>query len=480
MNQNSKIKVLVKDTGLFAISNFGSKILIFLLTPLYTSILTAEEYGIADLITNTINFLYPILTLAIADATLRYALDKENDKSKVLNNSLLLTFISIGLLLIIYPFINHFNDMLRTYWGIFAVTYALFNIHNCIANFIKGMRQTVLFAAQGLIQTLSIIICNVLLLVVFKIGLDGYLISIIAGYAISTLVMIFGGKVYTYVNLKKLDWKLIKDMIGYSIPMIPTLLAWAINTSIDKYMIIGFVGLGASGVYSVAHKIPTIFTIVMSMFTQAWQISAIANYGSEDESSYYTKVYGALNIVSMLGCLLIMLLCKWFASILFVKDFYVAWRYVPILTVSTMFASHGGFLASAFRAAKKTNSLFISVLVGSVMNVILNWVLIKSFGVMGAAIATAISFIIIWLFRIVLVQGIVYVRVNWIITIVSYLFFISSAIIVAIDVPHAPIFVLLNSSIIVLLNYKDIRPILAGLLKIVHHRIRPKVENLNG
>ena len=85
MNDNKKIKTLAKDTGLFAISNFGSKILVFLLTPLYTSILTTEEYGIADLITTTIGFIYPILTLAIADATIRYALDKETDKKKVLN-----------------------------------------------------------------------------------------------------------------------------------------------------------------------------------------------------------------------------------------------------------------------------------------------------------------------------------------------------------------------------------------------------------
>ena len=59
---NNKYKRLFKDTGLFAISNFASKILIFLLTPLYTSLLSTEEYGTADLINTTINLVYPILT----------------------------------------------------------------------------------------------------------------------------------------------------------------------------------------------------------------------------------------------------------------------------------------------------------------------------------------------------------------------------------------------------------------------------------
>lgn len=185
-------------------------------------------------------------------------------------------------------------------------------------------------------------------------GLDGYLLSVIIGYIIPIVIMIVCGKLYKVIIPFELDWPLMKDMLSYSIPMVPTLLAWAINTSIDKYMIIGFIGLSDSGIYSVAHKIPTIFTTVMSIFTQAWQISAIANYGSDDESQYHTVIYSGLNIISVIGCLFVILLSKWFAAFLFAKDFYVAWRYVPLLTVSAMFASHGGFLASSFRAAKKT------------------------------------------------------------------------------------------------------------------------------
>ena len=71
-----KYKNLVKDTGLFAISNFGSRILLFLLTPLYTNVLSAEEFGLGDLLVTTISFIYPILTLSISEATLRFSMDK--------------------------------------------------------------------------------------------------------------------------------------------------------------------------------------------------------------------------------------------------------------------------------------------------------------------------------------------------------------------------------------------------------------------
>ena len=115
-NSNNRTSILIKDTGLFAISSFGSKILIFLLTPLYTSILTTEEYGIADLITTTINFIYPILTLAIADATLRFALDNEQDKRKVLDNSLLITLLSVLILIFLYPILINISPNISEYW----------------------------------------------------------------------------------------------------------------------------------------------------------------------------------------------------------------------------------------------------------------------------------------------------------------------------------------------------------------------------
>lgn len=463
--EGNKFKNLVEDTCLFAISNFGSKILVFLLTPLYTSILSTEEYGVADLITTTINFIYPVLTLAIADATLRFALDKEKNKKKVLSNSLALTFISIVFLMLFYPLLARIDYNIKQYWTVFVVTYALFNIHNCMSSYLKGIGNTKLFAIQGLIQTFTIILSNIFFLIVLKTGLDGYLISIAFGYIVPIFIMLIVGKITKDLFPIGMDFALLKEMLKYSIPMVPTLLAWAINTSIDKYMIIGLVGLSASGVYSVAHKIPTIFTTVMSIFTQAWQISAITNYGSSDESEYHTQIYTGLNIFSLIGCMCVIILSKWLAGFMFAKDFYAAWRYVPFLTVSALFASHGGFLASTFRAAKKTTSLFISVILGSILNVVLNWTFIKLYGTLGAAIATALSFIVVWLFRFILSQKIVKIKINVVSTIISYTLFLVTAIVTTFESNYTYIVSIISLLVIVIINIKDIENIVRVILK---------------
>ena len=468
----SKYKSLIKDIGLFAISSFGSKILMLLLTPLYTSIIATEEYGIADLINTTINFIYPILTLAIADATLRYALDKNVSKSAVLNISIFFTLTSIVALIACYPLNNLLSESLKSYWTVFVIIYALFNIQNCFSNFIKGIGKTSLFAVQGIIQTITIIVCNVLFLVVLKNGLDGYLMSIIMGYTVPILIMFFCGKLYLYIKPLKIDILIIRDMLKYSIPMIPTLLAWAINTSIDKYMIIAMAGLSASGIYSVAHKIPTMFTTLLSVFTQAWQISAISNYGSDDESEYYTQIYSGLNLISISGCVMIILLAKWVSSFLFAKDYFIAWQYVPMLTISAMFSSHAGFLAAAFRAAQKTKSLFVTVFVVTVTEISLYLIVLNGIGTLGAAITTAASFMVVWALRLIMVKKIVRIEINIPATTITYALLLASASLITFEVKYCSYILILSYIIIIAINYRDALHVLSSLKKLFFIKIK--------
>lgn len=464
-----KIKTLAKDTGLFAVSTFGSKILVFLLTPLYTRILAIEEYGTADLITSIVNLLYPILTLAISEATLRFSIEKKENKNKVFINSLWFVGISTLLLLILQPFSKGFNAELSDYWLIFVGVYLFFNIHLIFSNFIKGLGATKLFAIQGLIQTLSIIVCNVLFLVVFKLGLKGYILSIYVGYIIPSIIIFVLGKLYQYVFPLSIDWALLKQMLRYCIPMIPTLVAWAINSNIDKFMIISYSGIGESGIYSVAHKIPTLMITVLSVFAQAWQLSAINNYGDSDESDYYTNVYKALDIVSVIGCFVIIILTKFLSGLLFAKDYYVAWQYVPFLTISALFSSNGGFISAAFKAAKKTKSLFYTVLIGSIVNVILNYFLIQVIGTIGAAISTMFGFFIVWLFRIVMVQKVVKIRINLTHTIMSYLSVITAAAILSFNVRYSYVIISTLFIFAIVVNIRDIKNVCSLAIKAIKY-----------
>ena len=480
MSTSSKSKQLAIDTILFGISTFGSKILVFLLTPLYTAVLLTEEYGIADLINTTVNLIYPVLTLAITDATLRYSLDKDCSKRTVLGNSIVITILSLLLLVAFYPVVTMLDSeitvQLSKYWGYFVATYATYNFHLCLSNFVKGIGKTKLFAIQGIIQTVTVILCNIYFLLIAKTGLQGYLLSIIIGLAVPTILMFFAGGVLKYIFPFKLDKKLLGEMLKYSIPMIPTLLAWSINLYINKYMLIGLLptgeGLSASGIFSVANKIPSLLTAVLSIFLQAWQLSAISNMNDSDESSYYTKVYSALEIVSLMGCLLIIPLSKIASTILFDQDYYSAWQYIPFLTLSAYFSCLSGFLASAFRAYKKTGHLFVSVALGAVFNIMLNIVLIETIGALGAAIATAASFMITWIIRMVTIQRLVAVEINLLKTIITYAMVILSCCLISFDFPYANMYHIILSIGILWLNMKAIIHLIRSMLGFVKSKLR--------
>ncbi|MBE6911290.1 MAG: exopolysaccharide biosynthesis protein [Ruminococcaceae bacterium] len=432
---SDKYKRLAKDTGLFAISNFGSKILVFLLTPLYTAVLTTEEFGIADLINSTIQFIYPLLTLAISEATLRFALDNNEDKSQVFITSLLFVLIAVILLSIASPIFATRETSLKGYWGIFVVSFALFNIQVCFSNFIKGIGKTKLFAIQGILQTISVIGCNILLLIVFKLKLKGYLISVIVGYIVPIIFVFFAGKLYKYIKFSKPDVSLIKEMLRYSIPMIPTILAWAINTSIDKYMIIGMQGLAESGIYSVAHKIPTIITAIVSVFLQAWQLSAISNHGSEEEGDYYAIMFSGLNTLCLISGMVLILSSKFISGILFAESYFLAWKCVPMLMVASIFSNYAGFFAAAFRAVKKTKSLFTSVCIGALLNIVLNIVFIKIFGIIGASIATSISFSVVFFIRFIMVRKIIEVKINFSNFLIAHMILFLCALLMVLEFP---------------------------------------------
>lgn len=466
-----KYKKLATDTVLFTISSFGSKALSLFLTPLYTSVLTTEQYGIADLITTTINFIYPVFTLAISDATLRFAFDKDKSKNCIFNTSILFVSLSTILLALLYPIFSLVSTDVSTYCGIFIVTYFLFNIQSCFSNFIKGIGYTKLFAIQGVVHTAFILVSNILLLLVFKWGLRGYLYSMIIGYVGSILLMFLGAKLYRYILPFDFDKSILKEMLKYSIPMIPTLVAWSVNTYIDKYMIIYFYGLSESGIYGVAQKIPTIVTTITSIFTQAWQLSVIENFENDGSDHFFENVYRIFNAFMILAVLLFMPFSRLISRILFAEAYYRAWTAVPFLLLSSIFSSLASFLAAAFRATKKTDGLMRSVIVGAFINIALNAVLLKPMGIIGAALATAVSFMFVWIVRVKQVNEMLGINIDLKIDTITYVLIFISALLYSYDFEFDIAVYIVCFLAVLSLNFHSIRNMIHALINLVNKKL---------
>jgi O-antigen/teichoic acid export membrane protein len=189
-----------------------------------------------------------------------------------------------------------------------------------------------------------------------------------------------------------------------------------------------------------------------------------------DESTYYTKVYQALDIVCLVGCLLIIPFSKLTSSVLFAPSYHSAWQYIPFLTLSAYFSCLSGFLASAFRAYKKTGQLFVSVALGALFNVILNIVLIRIIGPLGAAIATASSFMITWAIRMITIQRLVRVKISLIKTVITYTAVVMACLLESFEIPYANLIYILLSASVILINIKALIQLIRSVLKSISNK----------
>ena len=102
----NKYKHLVKNTFIFAIGTFSSKILVFVLMPIYTRTLTTEQYGIVDLVVQTANLLFPLVTLGMTNAIIRFGVDRSYRKNDVFTAGLLATFVGFASFLCFSPLLG--------------------------------------------------------------------------------------------------------------------------------------------------------------------------------------------------------------------------------------------------------------------------------------------------------------------------------------------------------------------------------------
>lgn len=404
-------KKLFSDVLLFALSNFGSKVLAFLLVPLYTHALTTEEYGIADLITVTIQILFPVLTLSITEATLRFLLDRNSPKEKIMTISLLTVLISFAIVGVLTLAALCFKPEIRPYAPYFLVIYLFTALNSFLSNYTRGIDRTKVFAVKGILYTASLLLFNLLFLLVLQIGLTGYLLSILLAEVITVVYMFIAAKEYRYLHFH-LDRALSKEMLRYSIPLIPTIIAWWIMQVSDKYIVIAYCGLAASGVYAVSYKIPSLLSLVTTIFNQAWQISAVKSYEDRDYCDFFRTVYGIFFAFNLLISAALILAAKLLGRILFAADYFIAWRYVPLLVVAYFFSGLSGVMASAFTTAKKTNVLFYSTLAGAAFNLIFNFLFIPRYGALAAAATTMLGFGVTLLIRNLNLKKMVGLRLN--------------------------------------------------------------------
>lgn len=412
-------KKLGKDILFMTIGTFGSRLLSLIFVPFYTAVLTTEEYGIADLITTTVTLMLPFFTLIIFEAMMRFALEKEVDKVAVWNVGMKVECIGVVIFLILSPIFK--LTILTDYYIFIVAYYVITSFNRCVSYFVRGLNKVKIFSIAGMIQSSVLVGFNLFFLLWLKTGIEGYLISQILAAIVATLFMIVSAKVYQFgFDIVHVNKELQRKMLRYALPMMPNSVCWWIANASDRYILTAFAGMSANGILSVAYKIPTIISTLMSIFGNAWKLSAVEEFGTEKSKRFFEDVFSKLTALMVLAMSALLVTNKPLARMLFSKDFYQAWRLVPILLIAAVMHAYAEFFGSIYTSSYKTKFLVYSTAIGSVVNIGLNFLLIPKFHGMGAAVATAIGYLVIWISRVCNSRKIMKLKINLKRDIISY------------------------------------------------------------
>ena len=403
-----KYKRLASNTMIFAIGTFSSKMLTFFLTRLYTAVLSKAEYGVTDLIQQSGNLLLPLVTLGIVNAVVRFGLDKGVRKSDVFTTGLLAILGGTVLLVAISPLLGGIS-LLSGYEWLLCLFVLMSSLRSLCAQFVRADNRVKLFAIDGILSTVTTIAFNVLYLVVLDWGIFGFIFSIVCSDALSVLFLFFTARLGQFIRVRALDRSVSKSMLKYAVPMIPNTVLWWITNVSDRYLVAHFCGEEFNGLYAAAYKIPSLIMLASGIFMDAWQISAVTE--EKERDSFYSRVMSMYSSLLFLMASGIILCTRVIPHILFAPQYYEAWRYIPLLVIAMVFTCIVNFLGSIYMVEKKSVRSLVTAAISAAINVVLNLWWIPSYGVNGAAAATLVCYVAVFVIRLVDTRR--YIRIQW-------------------------------------------------------------------
>ena len=414
MSDNKKYSMLVSNTILFAVSNFGSKLVSLFIQPYLTYALESPDVmGVTKLMQAVTNLLIPVVSLGVSYAVIRFGLDKNQDKASVFMNGLATILLGFGLMVLCWPAVR----LIPNAAGYLVLLY-LCVLASCLrtlcTQFIRARMRNRLVAVDGVMTTASLLLFYLLFLSVLNMGATGYLLALFCSDLCSAVFVFVAGGCGKFFDLRKFDRPLWGEMLRYCVPMIPAAISfWIINASDQFYVQAMCDGVGGRsseawvGLLGVGYFLPQLITFVGQFFYEAWQLSAVTE--EEERETFFNRVFRAFASVLFCCAAGIIWLCQPLMN-LFRADYFEAWQFVPFLVLASMCTCLNNFLNSVYVVYKRSSSSLVTMLAGAALNLVLNYLFILWFGPVGVTSASFLSLLLVFLLRAYSTRGLLVIN----------------------------------------------------------------------
>ena len=397
MNQK---KQLMKNTIIIAIGKLSTQIISYLLLPLYTSQLDPSEYGNYDFICTLSVFLCPIITLLMEESMFRYLIDADSkvQRKKIITQTIIYTFFGTVLFTIIAALIMGFGTDYTAMYITAIITFVISNILIGLSNALsRGLGKIKLYSVSNFILGISTIILNIVFILALNAGAEGLLWANTIANAFTAIVILGILKLPKYIG--KIDKPLMKDMIKYSIPLVPNSISWSIINMSDRIILTQMVSSATNGIYAMANKFPNIINVLYGYFYTAWKESAAKIVKEDNKNQYYNSIYHDAKrfLYAVTICLIAVMP---FAFPIFINEAYdEAYVYIPIVMIATYYSNLSSFYGGIFSAYKDTKIMGTTTIVAAVINLVIDLLLVNSLKIYAACFSTLIANLIVYFYR---------------------------------------------------------------------------------
>lgn len=393
-------KELAKNTIIIFAGKICTQFLSFFLLPIYTRVLSSDEYGLVDLYTTCQMLIIYVVYAQIEQAFFRFLVDQRKNAEQRSTISSTVFVYYVGVSLILGGAFFFFCCLIEIeYSRLLYVNVILCALTNIFQQYLRGLGDNLGYSIGSFICAMTTIIGNIVFLVYLRLGAEGMLWGNMVGYILSALYMLYRSQAFLFFKINLVSKRVLKDLLFYSLPLVPNALSWWVMSASDRIIVSFVLGNSATGILAVAQKFSTVYSNMYTMFHMSWSESASLYINEGDKDFFFQEIINSMLRLFASIAVGIILIMPFAFPILVDKNYNLAYNVIPIYVLSAFFNVVQGLYSVVYIALKKTKEIAKTTMLAAIINLVVNILCIWWIGIYAAAVSSLISYLVIGMYR---------------------------------------------------------------------------------
>lgn len=399
--QNRAMQML-RNLGIYAVGSIGSRLMTFLLVPIYSFFIAPSEFGYYDICFAAIMLMLPLISMQLREGSFRFLLDATtaDERTRVVTFTMVAMLRNICACLVLGVAAHLLFDI-RCMWYtlVFACVFALFEV---VQQMLRGLGHNKLFAGCGILSSFLIFAISVPLVVWADMGIEGVFLGNIVARVIAMLFAEWRVGVFRNYMRSDVDYRAVgREIMRFSYPLVLVNLIVLFIASGNRFFIEHFLGLHDNGLYAVAVKFAAILEAMTLIINQTWQETAIKQYSDNDRDAFYTKILNVYLWVLVALVVGISYSARLLYGYIVGTEYQESMWLVYPLVLSSMILAMLFFYDMGYQCSKNTSRQLPCLIVALVISLVTNYLFTIWWGLYGILASINVTYLFMLVYKMI-------------------------------------------------------------------------------